>query len=126
MLDQCSYDLSSIWENFEFKGDPYASPPEDGICNPKQATSQGLTHASTLGKIYKDLFTKDEIKLMCNNNTPNGINMEMDSAQKNQLTGMHVYQGVCDVLPESDFFPVEEVIDFGEVKIGAPFFLHTG
>ena len=50
----------------------------------------------------------------------------MDSAQKNQLTTMYVYKGICDVLPENDVFHVDEVIDYGEVKIGAPFFLHTG
>jgi len=120
MKEECDYDLSSIWENFQFTSDPYAVPLR-GNCNAKQLTQQGRDHAFKLGTIYKSLF--GDALSGCKKGS---ILLESDIAQKNQQTTMKVYEGLCGRLPSRTEFPYASTLDDGAVASGRPFYLHTG
>jgi hypothetical protein len=126
MSDECTYNLSSVWEEFEFTSDPYAAPSL-GFCEAKQGSKQGLLHSEQLGGLYRDLLSSAGLfgtpSSFC---SPSNIRLEMDAAQKNQQTTQHVFKGLCGSFPSPSDFPESSSIDRGEVAPGKPFFLATG
>eukprot|EP00521_Asterionellopsis_glacialis_P006501 CAMPEP_0195281466 /NCGR_PEP_ID=MMETSP0707-20130614/755_1 /TAXON_ID=33640 /ORGANISM="Asterionellopsis glacialis, Strain CCMP134" /LENGTH=388 /DNA_ID=CAMNT_0040340349 /DNA_START=196 /DNA_END=1362 /DNA_ORIENTATION=- len=123
MQDQCKYNLSSVWENFEFTSDPYASPAR-GSCNAKQLTVQGQQNAEILGKAYRKMFGEGKDSRICEDGT---IRLESDAVQKNQMSTQHVYKGMCGKLPDPvGDLVAERVLDDGTIAPGRPFFLHVG
>jgi hypothetical protein len=141
MKAQCSVNLSSVWENFTFSGDPYAIPLQ-GYCNAKQLTEQGEHHAALLGTIYRQHFTtmgllsRSESKIRPSVSCQHGkvspleidqpIVLETDNAQKNQKTTEMVYSGLCANESISlEQYPPSEVLDDGTVAQGRPFYINT-
>jgi hypothetical protein len=143
MKAQCALNLSSVWQHFDFAGDPYAAPLA-GTCNAKQLTVQGEQHASSLGTIYRNHFVKMGLL------SPSGraattttasvtcgqpsdaqeldppIVLECDSAQKNQKTTEMVHSGLCDGAPLStQQHPASSVLDDGTLAPGRPFYIRT-
>lgn len=122
MKNQCRYNLSLVWEKFEFTSDPYAYPAK-GECNAKQLTTQGKLHAEILGRAYGNMFTAEERRNMCKAGSGK-IVLEAHEEQKNQLSAQHVYQGFCGKIPDASELKAEVVLDRGIIELGRPFFLH--
>lgn len=121
MKEQCRYNLSSVWETFEFSSDPYAYPAK-GECNAKQLTVQGTRHAELLGRAYGNMFPPEKRLALCQAGS-NGIGLEAHEEQKNQLSLQHAYYGICAKMPDTNEFTAEAVLDQGIVERGRPFYL---
>lgn len=53
LKEQCSYDISSVWQHFSPAADPYAAP-DFGNCFAKQLTKQGTQRKKKKGKDEQD------------------------------------------------------------------------
>jgi len=121
MLNQCRYNLSSVWEAIPQTPDPYATPSY-GNCAEKQLTQQGISNSKKLGTVIRSQYVT-QLGLLHPACPTGSIYLESDNAQKNQQTIQNEYLGLCGRNPNPEEFARDNVMDDGVVAPGRPFYL---